>query len=187
MPNRAAVSASAFDAHVMHAQVARNKRCTKPRWRAACRACHAARSPISSLMGAVPARDRVARAPVGAACGTGYVRCAASGSQAQGRHGRDQLECRARRILAVARAVEQFVRRGRGLRAAGGSGGGRAHQRQHVAGGRAPSPPPRPSLRPPAAGGAPGSRCARSCRRISRVRRTLRSRARMRAIAGLPG
>ena len=42
-----------------------------------------------------------------------YVRWVSAAIAAQGRDGRHQLECRTRRILSVARAIQQFVRGGR--------------------------------------------------------------------------
>ena len=98
--------------------------------------------------GAVPAGDHCCPRGHRAACGTGYVRCCNCGIQIQRGNRRHQLERGARRILAVARAVEQFVRRRRGGARAGRIGRGHAHQRQHIARWRRPSPPPRPFAMP---------------------------------------
>ena len=92
-------------------------------------------SPMSSLIGRFQPAITVPARPSGSVRHRN-VRCLSSGSSAQRRDGRDQLEGRARRILPVARAVEQLVRRRRAPRVPRRTGRRRAHHRQHVARGR---------------------------------------------------
>ena len=133
MPSRAAVSASAIAAHVVYSQLREirvaGNRDGLPHVQ---RAVGAVADIV--LDWTVPAGNGVAGAAVGqGAAQIGAMRQAGIGAQrGDGRH---QLERRARRILAVAGAVQQFVRRGRGRARARRLGLGLAHQRQHVAGG----------------------------------------------------
>ena len=82
--------------------------------------------------GAIPSGDRVAAAPVAQrAALIGAVR--ERGIAAQRRDRGHQLECRARRILPVARAIQQFVRRGRRGTHRGRIRDRRADHGEHVA------------------------------------------------------
>ncbi len=131
MPNLAAVSASAFDPTsctpncakyaLQETAMARSMSSVPCAW-----------SPTSSLMGRFQPAIMLPARPSGSVRQRN-VRCLQLGIQIQRGDGGHQLECRAGRILAVARAVEQFIGRRRGGARAGRLGRGRAHHRQHVA------------------------------------------------------